>query len=393
MSKSAIAVSKAALLLFCLGCGQGDEPGGTSKADKAATARPFTLGPPTIDALSAPRDDNGLVAGEEVRIGLRIRGGKPPFSGEITAVRIARPLGEGEANPISVQFVPQADTSKMPGRGARSSDAIEMALRGQLHARAPSGVYQLRVTVSDAAGHQATRNSRDWRLYGDDADTRPLLDSPPYAMVVDVANRRRKTFVRGENITIRAHLPGQKKATVSLHGPDGALLARTERQLSEAGELAMATAIPRLARVGKHLVKVAGEDIELSETIEVSGLPFAPTAQLLVDFMAFYGGDDLRARRGARFRRGEDIVVEARVGGGKAEVTLTLRLRSTKGGRVLSTAEIGRAKVARPSPGARIFVKGTWRVPDATAPGRYHLQVEATEGEHVSARYREILVE
>jgi hypothetical protein len=338
----------------------------------------------SIDALAAPRDDNPLIAGEEVRIGLRVRGGSPPYRGTITAVRQGTPLPDSAANPISASFDPDPEK--------HISAALEMALRARLQTLAPSGVYRLRATVTDARDRSAAIMSEDWTLIGDDATTLPATSAPPLVEVVDVAGRRRESFVRGEAITIRATLPGQRAAEIALHGPDGVELARTRQPLSAAGELSVSIPVPRLARSGAHGLGVTADDgTELWQTIMIAGPPFAPAGKLVVDDLALYGGEDLRAPRAGVLERGELLSAEARVGGGRVAVTGKLGLH-TIAGEVVDQVDLGRAEIAHPGPGGRVYIQGQWRVPPAIAPGRYQLQVTVLEGNDVSVRYREVLI-
>jgi len=80
-------------------------------------------------------------------------------------------------------------------------------------------------------------------------------------------------------------------------------------------------------------------------------------------------------------------VVEARVGGARENPVAVLRL---PGG---AETELARARVSAPAPDKRIFLRGTWRVPSTMSPGRTRLEIEVTDGEHVSTRYREVLIE
>jgi hypothetical protein len=267
-----------------------------------------------------------------------------------------------------------------------------MALGAWLHALAPSGVYRLRATVTDARGHSATAMSGDWTLIGNNARILPARSAPPFVEVVDVAGRRRESFVRGEAITIRATLPGQRAAEIALHGPDGVELARTRQPLSASGELSFSIPVPRLARSGAHGLDVIADDgTRLSETIMISSPPFAPAGKLVVDGLALRGGEDLRAPRAGLLERGELVSAEARVGGGRVAVTGKLKLHTT-GGELVDQVELGRAEIAHPGPDGRVYIQGQWRVPAAIAPGRYQLQVAVMEGDDVSLRYREVLI-
>jgi hypothetical protein len=169
-------------------------------------------------------------------------------------------------------------------------------------------------------------------------------------------------------------------------------LAESNQPVSPAGELSMPIDIPRLAQVGPHGCAIAADSgARLTAPIDIAGLAFAPAERLLVDALALYGGADKRAPRAGLLQRGEELAVEARVGGGRARVTGTIRL-FTIAGEAVSESKLGPADVTQPSPQARVFLQGTWRVPPDIAVGRYQLKVEVTEEDDVSERTREILV-
>lgn len=340
----------------------------------------------SVDALGAPRGDDPLVAGEAVRVGLGVRGGTPPYAATLTAVRIGKPLGPDEVNPL--------DTDLDPDPASQPSDALDMAFEARLHKAAPSGVYQLKVTITDSRGQTSMGMSRDFTLVGSDALTWPRKVEPPFVEILDAAGRRRRSFVRGERVVIHGRMPGAGQAGIELLGPDGALLARTTQPLSHTGELAFAVDVPRLATAGTHTVRVTSEGTKeaLAEPLEVAGLPFPPAHRLVVDDLALYGGKDLRAPRAGLLERGETLLVETRVGGGRRRVSTRVRL-ATITGKVVADADLGHAEIARPTPGGRVYIQGTWQVPAQLAPGRYQLLIEALEGDDVSARYREVLVE
>lgn len=377
-------------LLMALGCGSG-------RSEQAPALAAVEL---TLDALAGPRGDEPFIAGETVRVGLRIRGGTPPYRGTLRALRQDRPAGTGKApppqnlsatHPIDLQL----DPAIIPELAGPGSGALELALQSGLAARAPSGTYRLSATIDDARGRTAQAITRDWQLIGDDAPSLPAQapsTAPAHVVIHDVAGRRRKGFVRGEAVTARALLPGARTAEVAIIDPGGAKLAQGAQRISPAGIMIMPFPIPRLARPGSYGIAIRTDNgLQVLEIMEVIGTPATPAERLVVDAMAIYGGADRRALRSGYFRRGESIDVEMRVGGGKVQVTGIMRLHGPRG--IAGQHSLGRADIADPAPDARIFIRGSWQIPAATRPGRYRLEVEASEGEHVSSRSREILVD
>lgn len=347
-------------------------------ADNDAPSVPAALhvGDVSIDALGAPRDDNPLIAGEDVRLGARIHGGTPPLALRLEAVLVgARP---GPVAPIDA-------------RHELTTGAAELALAAPLDMRATSGVYRLRATVTDARGQSATAESGDFTLIGSDAETAPAPAPPPFIEVTDVAGRRRRSFVRGERVTVHAELPGESSARLTLRDPRGVVLATSEQRLTSGG-LRLPIDIPRLAQDGAHEVHVRGtRGTETRAALVVTGMPFAPATELVIDGMSLYGGKDQRARRAGLLTRGEPLTVEIRVGGVRVAASATLRIY-TPAGALLSETALGRAELAHPEPRGRVYIQGAWRVPPDITPGRYQLQAEAIENDHVTIRYREVLV-
>lgn len=353
----------------------------------------------SIEPARAPRDQNELIAGEPVRIGMRILGGKPPYRIAVKVVGQGNFAGHPAPLDDSFELGPQDD----------SAQGIETAVAGQLNAGALSGVYRLIVTLADAAGSTGRGQSGDVRIIGADAPLMP--QSPggidPAVEVADIAGRQRQSFIRGEQVTVRARLPKAKTkiatADMVILAPDGAPLAHTRSlPVGESGEVLVPLDIPRLLAPGTYgLAFRAGSGELATGALRVVGEPFPPAASVTVDRFAIYGGNDGRAVRTSTLRRGEKVTIEARVGGIRKRAALALRLHGRRG--VVAEAELGQAEplaipgsgqaMSRPAPGGRVYILGTWRVPDNLGPGPYQLEVEATEEQHVSTRIRQVILE
>lgn len=354
--------------------------------------RALTVTELTIDAAAQPRDGNGLIAGENARIGLRITGGQPPYRGVIRSQQIGAVSGAGQVMLIDAEFQPDAPADGKQTSPDAPSDAIEIGIRARLDRRALTGVYQVSATVTDATGREATTNSGDVSIIGDDAQVLPAPTRAPYVEVLDAAGRRRRSFVRGEPVAIRVKLPGADQALIALRDPSGILLAETTLPTTASGEVIFPLSVPRLAQLGAHEIIAQGQPRQGRATgaLEVQGRSWAPIVQLQIDAMAIYGGRDGQAPRAVILRRGEALVLEARIGGGQQRVGLSVRLSGHVG--VVSEADLGQTPVARPSAMTRIYARGPWTVPEKIPVGRYQMQLQATEGDRVSVRSREVII-
>lgn len=386
---------------------RGAEQGGVSGSEPGANSGTIddewpalAVSDLTIDAANEPRDGNGLIAGERARIGLRIAGGQPPYRGVIRSVRIGV-MGDDSPPPIDAEFQPQGGVDGQRSAGDQPDD-IEIGIHAVLARRSRSGVYQLRATVTDSGGRTATAVSGDVRIIGDDA---PVLSPPGQARfveVVDVAGRRRRSFVRGEPVTIRVALPGARDALIRLLDPSGRGLAETRLPVDAAGAVRFPLTVPRLAQLGAHQILVRGvasaepgaatepASLATSGVLQVEGRAWAPAGKLQIDAMAVYGGRDGRAPRAVVLRRGESLTLEARIAGGQKRVSLSVRLSGRAG--VVSDEHLGETLIARPSAMTRVYARGTFTVPEKIAIGRYQLQLQAEEGGLVSMRSREVVI-
>lgn len=402
------------------------------QAAEHAQTDAMTIDRITMDAALGPRDGHSLIAGETARIGLRITGGRPPYRIHLRAERQGRPLQPEQSPPLDARVTPSLPTEPSgPSGGPTASPRTrEIALQAILDARAPSGIYRVRATVRDQHEARATSTSEDITIIGSDAPVRPVPVTEPFVEILDLAQRRRRAFVRGERVAIHARLPGAgatadlvivqagldvgpapaEARTESLEstntGLGGTVLLRaTGRPLSAGGDLLVALDIPRLARPGDYQVLVAASrarDTHAAGTrqivamgmLRVAGTAFAPVRRLTLDALSIHAGADGRSPRTGRLQRGERLHIEVRVGGARAQITGMVRLRA-QDGRMVAESPIGQGpiEITTPAPDARVFLAGTWTIPVTITPGRYQLQAEVVEGEHVSARYRDILVE
>lgn len=342
----------------------------------------------SIQAANAPRPDEPLVAGETVRIGLTIERGTGPYHLRVESRRTEPAAGAG---PRGETDAIHADT-RVQG-SAQGSRRAELALAVPLRKTALSGTHRLTATATDANGATA-KATVTFTLVGNDAPVHPRSNQPPLLELLDVAGRARTSFVRGETVTLRAVVPGAKDLTVTVGGPDGAALTVATKLATSNGELRMPFPVPRLARPGHYTVTVSSEGQPLSARLRVDAEPFPRLAKLTVDDLKLYAGKDGRAPRTGILRLGEHLRVDARVGGGKTEVAASLILISQAGKKLLDV-EFARVRVADPAPDARMLLSGSVLLPRQPpfAPGRHRIQVEVSEGDEVSMRTREVLLQ
>jgi hypothetical protein len=74
----------------------------------------------------------------------------------------------------------------------------------------------------------------------------------------------------------------------------------------------------------------------------------------------------------------------------RARVEARLRNRA---GKIAKRGQLTDLPIQTPSPVVRKYAKGTLELGTDLPSGRYVLELEATEGDDVSTRYREVLVE
>lgn len=356
----------------------------------------------SIDAKHAPRGDAGLIAGEPVRIGIRIHGGEGPYTGRVTASRVGRRTDDRSVAPIDASV--RIDNTAADG-------TLAIATLTTLATNALSGVYRLRAHMTDADGNQTVRHSAEWRLIGNDAALLPAPTGSTFVQFLDVAGRRRSAFVRGERVMVHVRVPSTSASAstpvsdvaMEFRDPDGEMLANTRIPLpppersttgdhAAARDLRFPLDVPRLARAGIHTLRFSvGDDPPLIGSLSIAGTPWVKATALVVEAMTIYGGTDRREIRTGRLRMGETLTLEARVGGALKRVALSVRLSGHLG--VADNRSLGEATIARPHPSHRVFVEGTWQVPTALIPGRYQLQIQAIEEDNVSVRTREVIIQ
>lgn len=359
-----------AAVLLALSCRENESsPPRASKSERALRVEILD-----VDAALRPRGDRPLIAGEALRLALRISGESPPYEVKVITSSGDPRLAEG--------------TTRIGD--AQSETPVESALELPLHREVPSGHYGLAVHVSSAKGAGLAR-SEPFEVVGTGAELLPEPAAPPFLEVVDVAGRRRKEFFAGESLRVRARFDGDTRVAVGIIADDDRpFMARASYQL-DSGVLDMPLSIPRLARPGHYEVAVASKKHEVTSPLVVTGKPFPPAGKLGVDALTLYGGPDHRTRRKGILTRGEPLRIEARVAGAKKKVKLLVRLR-TRTGSVASENDLAAVDVRDADPRARFFATGSWTVPSSLRPGRHTLEIEILEGDHVATLYREVLV-
>ena len=98
---------------------------------------------------------------------------------------------------------------------------------------------------------------------------RSLRDDPcpnaPFFHVVDIGQRQRRAFFRGERIFFHLRLSGSQRADIVLRDPTGLVVHESRgHYLTNDGELLMASQVPRGARVGWYRI-----DITLDSLLQV----------------------------------------------------------------------------------------------------------------------------
>lgn len=338
----------------------------------APPSQPLVLRDVTVGPAIARRDSGVIIAGEKVRVGFRVRGGRPPYRVEL----LAEPL-KGE-----LTLAPKKDTAF----------GVEAALQTVVDPRVASGTYPIPIRVRDANGAEVV-DEVTVTVVGDSATERPLPDQAPWVTVVDIAGRQRGGFYRGEQVTILGDLGGMAgEATFTITEPDGTRLVSSAAALEKDEHFEMAMGIPRLARPGDYIVEVSHGKTVARGTLTVFGEPYPPMQKLTIDKLALWGGSDQRTDRKARLIRGETMLVEARFGGWKKQVRGRLRLRDDKGKEIVKTG-LGAARPAAPHPDARALLAARWTVPANIERGRFTVEVELREGDHVSSITREVLID
>ena len=353
------------------------EPAGETRA--ASQAAPPTLAADQlhVDAAREPRDGGPLIAGEAIRVGMHLTGGVPPY-------RVS----------LSVPAI-QADPAEVP---THNSVGVELAVGGVLSPDTASGTHRITVTITDTTGATARADSAPFEVIGQGAALEPTPGGvPPFIVITDAASRRRTSFVRGETVNITATLGSGVggTATFRFRAPSGTVLSKVARLEIRKGVVTVPLFVPRLALAGDYRVEIAAGYLSASVPLRVRGKPFAPAAALAIDSLTLRGGTDLRTPRAGVVQRGETLVIEARVGGAHHTVTATLRLRDNRG-KLIAEQQLGTSNIEA-APGARaatsrVFVGGEWQVPASVATGNYRIEIEVTEQDDVSARYREVLI-
>ena len=365
-----------AVLLAAAAAACSDDP--TSNAAKAPPRpslpeQPLAIRDITVGPALARRDSGIIVAGEKVRVGFRVRGGRPPYRVEL----VAEPV-KGE-----LTLAPNETTAF----------GVEAALQMIVDVGVATGTYPVPIRVRDANGAQVDSESMIQVVGANGQEPTPLPGKPPWVTVVDIARRRRGGFYRGEQVTILGDLGGKSgEASVTITEPDGTLVASSVAPVEQDKPFEMALGVPRLARPGAYAIVVTQGRTVARGVLQVAADPYPPVDKLTIDELALWGGSDQRTDRKARLIRGEAMLVEARFGGWKEQVRGRLRLRNDRGKEVYKTG-LGAARPAAPRPDARALLAARWTVPDKIERGRYTVVIEIQEGDDVSASFREVLID
>ena len=357
-----------------LACNRSDPPEATATPASSSVQLAFA----SVDCLRSPCGSRPLVAGESARVELGVSEGAPPYTIELSLI---------DSMDKRVERFPEVQAS--PDQGGSS---VTVASGVRIPRTVRSGSYRLRAAARDSSSARVTAMSKPFEVVGDGAPLTQDHGSPAALIVVDAGGRRRASFHRGERLQIQVKAGAiAGSAQLMISAPSGAVLAESTLAATADGGLSLAFDIPRLALAGDYHLKVTGRDVELSSTLAVEGEPFAPLAKLGIDSLDIFGGTDSRSARGAILSRGETLLIEARVGGYEQSVAATLRLRDSSGA-LADESKLGERRASQQHPTARIFVGGSWTVPEQLSAGNYTLEVEASEGDRVSTRHRRIVL-
>lgn len=366
------AIALATLAAALPGCRKESAP--APSGDDAAT----TLAAEWLDVSPAasPASDRPRIAGEPLRVELRVTGGAPPYRIELRAP----PTGPAAAITASMVAAPEED------------DAAAVVVAGEvaLAAAAPSGPLRIRATITDADERTTAVDSAPQEILGAGAAERPAPDAPPFAQALDAGGRRRARFVRGEILAIEARFAAdQERATVRLRAAGGDELARWEDHPLDRGALRFPLQVPPLALPGDYLVELESSGVTARLPLTIEGAPFPPLASLRIDELVLTAGEDGRSPRAGRLGRGETVRVRARVGAVRREVSGVLRLRGRDGAVVLERT-LGTARPIAVHPSARVYLVGAAPIEPELPPGRYMIEVEVSEDDGVSTIHREV---
>ncbi|HUH03719.1 MAG TPA: hypothetical protein VML75_17110 [Kofleriaceae bacterium] len=329
-----------------------------------STAPALELGGLDLDVAREPGDGRPFVAGERVRLGLRIDGGRPPYTVATS----------GAVTPASAVL--------------DVAESAEAALAGRIDPSTGSGSRAVVVEVTDSAGSRTTASIAIEVLPLD--VVRAGASPAPSIQLVDAAGRVRQRFHWGEEVTVRARLERGTRARLRLWDERGEQLAGAADLALAGGVVEVPIAIPRLAVSGTYGVEVDSEAGARARAVfEVVGQSATPVDTLTVDRLVLRGGTDGRAARAGVIRRGERLAIEARVGGAREQVRGIVRAR--RGTAVIETA-LPPVRPTRIGPTTRVLVTGSWQVPKDLPPGRLQLEIEVTEGDLVSTIHRDVLV-
>jgi hypothetical protein len=266
--------------------------------------------------------------------------------------------------------------------------SAEAALGGRIDPATAPGARHLVLEVTDSAGRQTTASLPI------DVLAVELADDDAPIRLLDTAGRARSSFHWSEDLTVLARVEGGTRARLRMWDETAGTPGREVAGVADLpvvdGAVAQRIVIPRLAPSGSYAIEVDTDSGARARIVfHVRGQTFEPIAELAIDRLVLRGGIDGRAPRAGVIRRGERLSIEARVAGASGELGATLRARR---GQWLHQEAWAPTHPAASGPTRRVLVTGTWDVPRELPAGRVQLEIEVTEGEHVSAIHRELLV-
>jgi hypothetical protein len=384
-----------ALLFAVFGCSERQEPQAKPPAIEFAKPAhgPLAVDELVVDAQIMPRDGRPLIAGERVRLQLSVRGGQPPYQLGVRAHRADDPTGRtlGDLRPV-----------ELDGADGRP---MELALAMTTSPDAISSDYQFALTLTDQAKNEVSLVSEPVEVVGSDAAP-GVAEVDSRVTIVDAGGRQRKSFYRGEQITLRARLPDDAEVKIVLGDPLGNPFMEQVHK-PDNGIVILPLGIPRTARLGTYAIAILSnksadhgklyDSSGAKGAFVVAGQPYEPLAKLTIATLTIYGGEDKRTVRAARLPLGETVRLEVLMGGSKGETVTTKGYVRDATGKTVASIEFPPLVIQNADPRVRAFVDATWQVPAELPPGSYSLQIDASEHQidgpaPVSTRYRQLVL-
>jgi hypothetical protein len=332
-----------------------------------------------LNTEATPGNERPFIAGEEARLTLKVQGGQPPYDLQLATAAGAPTLANAATRV-------EADPAK-----ASPSEAMEVGMDLRLASEVPTGTYALLLRVTDHEGVGASVRSDPFEVIGVDAPVVSPAESKAQLKVVDVAGRARASFYQGEGIHIRALVNAGEEVAVGILASDDRPFMPVRKYTAAQAQFNLSLRIPRLARPGDYRIQFATKTAEASVPLRVIGATFGRAKTPVLEELLLLGGKDFRVPRRATLRRGEEIRIEARVGGIYKQSKALLRLR-TRAGQVVAHAELGDILPSDPHPAARSMLTATWTPAETLSRGRHVLEIEISEGDDLATLYREVVL-